>query len=216
MSSNNRPLDGDIRKRFCKVVIEVFWDRVLHINRVLVRRQSWNSHSLVTLGRHSAWSLFSPSGIHWEGYTWEMSWNGRPVSGNTWGRDSAHSLLRSLRARVLQVRRVILGRCLEIAFHLVWHFDKRLCMVTVKVSQKRALPIWLSYTWKMVLKWQFISDTREDTLQILNSGFPDQRDLQGGIVLLTRCSWNGHSLMTLGKRLHVHCSGLLRYRIQSQ
>ena len=57
-SCNVQALIGDTEGRDCTAPVKVCWDRGVWIGRVLLRRWSSNGHSLVTLGRHCAQSLF--------------------------------------------------------------------------------------------------------------------------------------------------------------
>ena len=94
-----------------------------------------------------------------------------------------------------------------------------------------------SFTWKMVLKWPFISDmggdcalpllkslncvsrvlfrrwfwdghSEEGTLHVHLWGLSGHRPLWVKRVLLRRWSWNGCSLVTLGNTLHILWNGL--------
>ena len=85
---------------------------------------------------------------------------------------------------------------------------KRLCMITVEIYSERAVQVH-----RVVLGiWPFVADAGEETLHIHCSGFPGHRYLHVSRVLHGILSWNGCSLLTLRKRLHIHFSGLLWYR----
>ena len=120
---------------------------------------------------------------------------------------TASSLLRSSKSQISSYWRstwkMVFGKSHGKSHSLVM-LGKHLHTCLLFSSPRRQNLLTDSFSQKMVLKRLFIGDTGENFIFIV------QISQETELSQWTHCwSFNSCSLMTLGKTLHIHCSGLL-------